>query len=177
MCSRDERLAETGPGVSIAFMRKLLTFLAALASVARGGILYLGAYPSSVLIFDEDKGEIVDRIPLETGLPTGLRLSYDRKKIFVTTNDHSGVEIIDIATRKIVSHFVLNTDTKRYRFFGGAPDPSDKLLYTTTTEITKGTDRYEVGKPKYTVIDLAQQKIVRAVDLAPEDLNSGGGGG
>ncbi|MFL6415536.1 MAG: YncE family protein [Bryobacteraceae bacterium] len=157
-------------------MRKLLTFFAALASVARGGLLYLGAYPNSVLIFDEGKGEIIDRIPLETGLPTGLRLSYDRKKIFVTTNDHSGVEIIDIATRKVLSHFVLNNDTKRYRFFGGAPDPSDKLLYTTTTEITKGIDRYEVGKPKYTVIDLAQQKIVRTVELAPEDLNAGGGG-
>src|SRR4051812_13353191 len=93
-----ERLAQTRPGVSIVLMRKLLTFLAAVATVARSGTLYLGAYPSSVLVFDEGKGKIVDRITLVTGLPTGLRLSSDRKKIFVTTNDHSGVEVIDIAT-------------------------------------------------------------------------------
>ena len=35
------------------------------------------------------------------------------------------------------------------------PIRQGKLLYTTTTEITKLADRYEIGKPKYTIIDLA----------------------
>src|SRR5262249_53179710 len=47
--------------------------------------------------------------------------------------------------------------------------------------ITKQIDRYEIGKPKYTVIDLAQQKIVKTVDLPGRDgeggENAGGGGG
>ena len=97
-------------------------------------------------------------------MPTGLRLSHDKKTIFVTTNDHSGVEVIDVATRKVTNHFVLNTATHRYRFNGGAPDPEGKFLYATTTEIIKQADRFEIGKPKYTVIDLAQQKIVKTVD-------------
>lgn len=37
-------------------------------------------------------------------------------------------------------------------------------------------DRYEIGKPKYTVIDLEQQKIARTADLAPEDERATGGG-
>ena len=74
-----------------------------------GATLFLGAYPDSVLVFDEAKGQIVDRIPLVTGLPTSMRLSLDRKKIYVTTNDHSGIEVIDVATRKVTNHFVLNT--------------------------------------------------------------------
>src|SRR3989442_7888746 len=131
----------------------LLTLLSAPAS---GATVFMGAYPDSIIVFDEAKGQIVDRIPLSTGLPTSMRLSQDRRKIYVTTNDHSGVEVVDVATRKVVNHFVLNTPTKRYRFNGGVPDPQDKLFYTVTMEMNKLNDRYEVGRPKYTVIDLAK---------------------
>ena len=161
-------------------MKKLLSVLAlviALPAVASASTLFLGGYPSSILVFDEAKGQIVDRIPLTTGLPTSIRLSQDRKTIYVTTNDRSGIEVIDVATRKVTNKFVLNTATKRYRFNGGVPDPEGKLFYTVTTEMNKLNDRYEIGKPKYTVIDLAEQKIVKTVDIAKEDENANGGGG
>ena len=61
--------------------------------------------------------------------------------------------------------FELNTPTKQYRFARGTPDPDGKLFYTVTTEITKLPEHYEVAKPKYTVIDLEQQKIVKTVDI------------
>src|ERR1700754_2272851 len=130
---------------------KLFALLAFAAVSANAGILFLGAYPDSVIVFDESQGKIVDRIHLETGLPTSLRLSNDKKKIFVTTNDHAGVEVIDVATHKVLTHFVLDGGTKRFRFNGGAPDPEGKVLYGVTTEITKQIDRYEIAKPKYTV--------------------------
>jgi DNA-binding beta-propeller fold protein YncE len=135
----------------------------------------MGAYPDSVIVFDEGKGQVVEKIPLVTGLPTAMRLSLDRKKIYVTTNDHSGLEVIDVATRKVINHFALNTPTKRYRFNGGVADPQDKIFYTVTTEMNKLNDRYEIGKLKYTVIDLAQQKIVKTVDIAKEDENANAG--
>jgi DNA-binding beta-propeller fold protein YncE len=158
-------------------MRKLLALLTLTSAIARAGILFLGAYPDSVLVFDESKGEIVDRIHLETGLPTSLRLSLDKKKIFVTTNDHAGLEVIDVATHKVLNHFVLDNGNKRFRFNGGVPDPEGKLLYAVTTEITKQIDRFEVAKPKYTVIDIEQQKIARTVDMAPEDERAAAGRG
>ena len=157
-------------------MKISLAICLAAAGWASGATLYLGGYPNSVLVFDEAKGQIVDRIPLTTGLPTSMRLSLDRKKIFVTTNDQSGVEVIDVATRKVENHFVLNTSTLHYRFNGGTPDPQGKLLYTVTTAIEKKRDRYEIGKPKYTVIDLAQQKIARTVDIPQQDENANSGG-
>jgi hypothetical protein len=119
---------------------------------------------------------VVDHIPLTTGLPTSMRLSPDKKTLYVTTNDHAGIEVIDIATRKVTNHFVLDSPTKRFRFNGGTPDPAGKLLYTTTTEIDKLVDHFEIGKPKYTVIDLAQQKIVKTVDIPTADANAAGGG-
>src|SRR5215471_19025965 len=150
-------------------MTKLLPILAVSLALVRGGALFLGAYPDSVLVVDEAKGQITDRIHLDTGLPTSLRLSMDRKKIYETTNDRSGVEVIDVATHKVLNHFVLNTDAKRFRFNGGTPDPSDKLFYTVTTEMNKLADRYEIARPKYTVMDLAQQKIVKTVDIPSQD--------
>jgi len=158
-------------------MKNLLATIAAASTLAQGGTLFLGAYPNSVIVFDEQKGQIADRIHLDTGLPTSMRLSLDRKKIYVTTNDNSGVEVIDVATHKVLNHFVLNTPTVRYRFNGGTADPGDKVFYTVTTEMKKLVDLYEIGKPKYTVIDLAQQKIVRTVDIPPKDENANAGGG
>jgi hypothetical protein len=144
---------------------------------AQAATLFLGGYPSSLLVFDEGKGAIVDRIPLTTGLPISIRLSDDKKKIYVSTNDHGGIEIVDVATHKVLNHFVLNTPAKHYRFYGGVSDPSGKLFYTISTEIDKLVDHYDIGKPKYTVIDLEQQKIVKTFDMAKEDEDANGGAG
>jgi hypothetical protein len=157
-------------------MKKLLPTFVALCASASAGTLYMGAYPNAILVFDEAQGKIVDRIPITSGLPGQLRLSQDRKKIFVTTLDHSGIETIDIATRKVIDKFTLNTETKRYRLSGGAPDPDGKLIYTTLTEIEKKSDRFEVSKPKYAVIDMVQHKIDRTVEIPREDENANGGG-
>jgi DNA-binding beta-propeller fold protein YncE len=150
-------------------MKRSLLLLALFAAVASAGTLYLPAYPAAVLVFDESKGEIVDRIPLETGTPMSMRLAPDHKKIYVTTIDHNGIEVIDVATRKVINHFVLNTATKQYRFRGGAVDTDGKLFYTVTREIDKLPEHFDVAHAKYTVIDLEQQKIVKTVDMPIED--------
>src|SRR5271166_2223783 len=141
-------------------MKQLLTLfsVSTLASVAWGGTIFLGGYPDSILVVDEAQGKVVDKIHLETGLPMSLRLSDDKKKIFVTTNDHSGVEVIDVASRKVLSHFVLNTATKHYRFNGGTPDPQGKLFYTVTIEIDKQLEHYDIGKRKTRVSTLNSKK-------------------
>ena len=76
-------------------MKNPIFLLTLFCAAAPGATLFLGAYPDSVIVFDEDKGQVVDKIPLTTGLPISMRLSMDRKKIYVTTNDHSGIEVID----------------------------------------------------------------------------------
>jgi len=159
-------------------MSKRNLILAAALSLAQASAatLFMGAYPNSILVFDEAQAKVIDRIPLSTGLPTSLRLSQDKKKLYVTTNDHSGIEIIDTATHKVINHFVLNTANKRYRFNGGTPDPTGKLFYTLTTEITKLADHFDISKAKYTVIDLDAQKISKTVEIAKEDESANGGG-
>ena len=158
-------------------MKQLLALLTILCVPASAGTLFCGAYPNLLLVIDEAQGKVVDTVKLETGLPTSLRLSHDKKLIYIFTNDHSGFEVFDVATHKVINHFVLNDATHRFRLQGGAPDPEGKMLYTTTTQFTKLVDRYEVGKAKYTVVDLGQQKIVKTVDQPPADAAGAGGGG
>lgn len=151
-------------------MKKTIFFSILTAACSHAATLYSGTYHDTVIAFDEAKGQLVDTIPLTTGLPAALRLSADKKTLYVTTGDNSGIEVIDLATRKVTNHFVLNTPTKRYRFnASGVPDPSGKFIYTITTEMNKLADHYEIGKPKYTIIDLAAQKISKTVPVAKED--------
>jgi hypothetical protein len=147
----------------------LFALLVALGAAVNAGTLYLPAYPSTVIVVDEASGEVIDRIPLTTGTPLGLRLSSDHKRVYVGTVDHNGIEVIDVATRKVVNHVVLNTANQQFRFESGTPDPQGKLYYTVTKEITQFPEHFEVGKPKYTVVDLEKQKIVKTVEIPKEE--------
>lgn len=156
---------------------KSASLLPLLTLAASAGIVFLPAYPAGVVVFDESKGAVVDKIPLSTGIPMSIRLSQDHKLIYVTTVDHNGIEVIDVATRKVVKHFQLNTGTKQIRFTGGVADPTNKLFYAITTEIDKSIDHYSVSKPKYTIIDLEQQKVLKTFDILPQDEKVNGGPG
>src|SRR5579884_685916 len=149
-----------------------LIILATACLPAAAGTIFLPGYPNRILVIDEATQKIIDKIPSEIGIPTGIVRSYDRKKIYITSNDNDGVEVIDIASHQVLQHFVLNNGTHKYRINGVAPDPDDKLLYTVVREVVKQADRYDVGKLKYAVIDLAQQKIVRTADMSPEDQDA-----
>ena len=151
-------------------MKASLLVLSLVGVAAQAGTLFLPAYPANVIMVDEDSKKVLDKIPTEVGLPTGSYLSYDHKKIYLTTQDHNGIAVLDMASHKIINHFLLNTSNKQLRFRGVAPSPDDKLLYTVVTEVDKTSDRFEIQKPKYAVIDLAQQKIVRTVDMTPGDM-------
>jgi hypothetical protein len=153
-------------------MNRLILVFAGFCAAVQAGTIFLPGYPDRILVIDETTRQIVDRIPSEIGIPSGVTRSYDRKKIYVTSNDNDGVEVIDIATHKVLQHFVLNSGNRKVRINGVAPDPEDKVLYTVFREVVKQTDRYDIGKPKYGVIDLAQQKIVRSADIPPEDRDA-----
>jgi len=156
----------------------LLTFLAAfvLAAFAQkqapkaapGALIYVGALAGQILVIDEAQEKIVDRIQCQTGVPRQLVLSYDKKKLYVGTIRNNGIETIDLATRKTISHFVLNEGNRTVRFRGVAVDPQDRFIYAGVMVVTKQLDRFEFEKPKFAVIDLAQKKITKTVDF-PKD--------
>jgi DNA-binding beta-propeller fold protein YncE len=141
------------------------------------GLIFAGALQDKVLVIDEEQEKVVDRIKVQTGIPRRMFLSYDRTKIFIGTPLRTGIEVLDVRTRKITSHFVLNEPTRRVSMGGAAPDPKDQVLYTNVQVAIKHPDRFEIEKRKFAVVDLAQQKITRSVEVPMIDGRSAGGGG
>lgn len=140
------------------------------------GLIYAGTLNHKVIVIDEAQEKVVDQIALETGVPRGLRLSSDKKRIYVQTPLHSGVEVIDLASHKLVNHFTLDEGNRRWWFRGFAPDPEDKFIYTVGHARVKLVDRFDIEKPKFLVIDIAQRKLAKTVDYPKDEANAFLGG-
>ncbi len=150
----------------------LLFAIAFASSAGADGLLFLGTWPKQVQVIDEAKQQVIDHIQLSTGTPQGLRISEDHKTIYASTVDHDGMEIIDVATRKVTNAFILDEGNRRVRFGSWAPDPSGKFIYTLMRVAEKKTDRFAIEPLKFAVIDLVQKKIIRTVDF-PKDEDQG----
>ncbi len=138
-------------------------------------LLYIGAFPGQILIFDEDQEKVIDHIKLQTGIPRGLTHSWDRKQFYVYTA-RGGIEVVDPLARRVTNHFTLDSPSHRVRPSGFAIDPQGKVLYTILRGAVKKIDRFEIDKPKFGVIDLAEKKVTRTADL-PRDEEAGLGFG
>ena len=130
----------------------------------------MGTWPHHVLVMDERKEAVVDRIELKTGVPFGLMLSFDKKKLYATTIERSGIETIDLATRKVVDSFVLDSGNRKERLAAYAIDKDGKYLYSIVAPTVKKIDRFDIEQAQFITVDLAQHKIVRRVDY-PKDLD------
>jgi DNA-binding beta-propeller fold protein YncE len=158
-------------------MKKLFVATAALiSSAAAQGTLFVGTWPHTVQVVDEKTQKVVDRIDLQTGTSHAMQISDDRKTIYASTIEKNGIEVIDVATRKVTNSFVLDEGGKKMRFNAWAPDPSGKLIYMIVRPIEKKIDRFEVGKSQFAIADLAQKKIVKFIDMPGEDNPNGNGG-
>ncbi len=153
----------------------LLALMAASACPAKT-LLYLGTWPHTVVVIDESTYQIVNRIDLKTDAPRNLVLTADRKKVIAATLLNSGIETIDVAKGEVVDSFTLGDSHTRVWMAGLAVDPAGKFIYTNTTTSKKLIDRWEIGEPKMAVIDLAQHKIVKEVEIPESDRQGAGGG-
>jgi WD40 repeat protein len=156
-----------------AFCSVILGLLAvAVAAPARAAddpqLIYLASWPHQILIFDSVQEKIIDSINLDTDVAQGLILSPDKKKLYATTVKDNFIVTVDLATRKVLGKFTLDSSNKSVRMIGLAPDPSGKFLFSIATPITKAVDHYEIEPAKIVAIDLETHQIVRSVEF-PKD--------
>jgi hypothetical protein len=147
------------------------TFLLAvvLAGLASAQKMYVGAWPGRLLIIDEPSAQLAGEIPLKTGVARSLHLTRDRKRMVVTTVKDSGIEVVDLASKSVINSFTLTEGNKKFRLGGVTVDPDGKLLYATGKYITKQIDKFEIGKDSFLVADIAQQKVLRTVEIPKEE--------
>ena len=157
---------------------KIFFIAAALISAAAAqGTLFVGTWPRTIQVVDEGKQKVVDHIELQTGTSHSMLISDDLKTIYASTIEKNGIEVIDVATRKVTNSFILDDGGKKMRFSAWAPDPTGKFIYMIVRPIEKKIDRFEVGKTQFAIVDLAQKKITKFVDMPGGEEAAGGGRG
>jgi hypothetical protein len=134
------------------------------------GFAYIGTLDKKLLVYDENKEEVVDQIPLQ-GIPRQTVLSRDQSKLVIMTTQMA-VEVVDLKTRKMLSHFSLADEKSRPRGRGMALDPTGRYLYASLRAAVRETDYYRMEPAQLVTIDLQDQKIVKAAPF-PVDLDQG----
>jgi hypothetical protein len=138
------------------------------ATAAGEQLTYFGVWPHHVVVFDATQEKVAGTIDLKGDVPRTLLLSPDKKTLYASTLNDNAIVTISLATRAVTSSFSLNSSNLNVRVMGLAPDPAGKYLYGLATYIRKQRDHYDVDPPKFIVIDLAAQKIVRTGEC-PKD--------
>src|SRR5260370_36115866 len=136
-------------------------------------LLYLATWPHTIRVIDIGKEKVVDTIELPTDIARVLVLSPDKTKLYASTLRDNSIVTVDLKTRKVLGCFSLNGQTETDRLSGLTIDPTGKYLYSIVTTISKKLDHFEIGDPKFVVIDLEAKKITRRGDF-PKDEQPGG---
>jgi WD40 repeat protein len=131
-------------------------------------LVYLSTWPHQILVFDSAQEKIVDRIELSTDISQLLVLSPDKRKLYASTVRDNSIVTVDLAGRKVLSQFSLDSGNRNTRLMGLAADPTGKYLYSIGSTVIKMPDHYEIEPYKIVLIDLEGHKISRAVDF-PKD--------
>src|SRR5438445_1853579 len=124
----------------------LLAILPALAAdkISGGnGTLYLGGRPNKIFILDEATEKVVGEIECKTGTPTDLELSEDRQRFYLRNIAFEDLEIVDIASRKVIDTFRLSEGSKKMRIFAFSADPLNRFMILFVKTASKQTDRFE----------------------------------
>jgi WD40 repeat protein len=136
-------------------------------------LIYLASWPHQILIFDSVEEKLVDTIQLDSDVTQSLVLSPDKRRLYASTAKDNSIVTVDLATRKQMLKFSLDSGNRSTRFLGLAPNPSGKFLYSIATTVTKLADRYEIEAPKLVAIDIETQKITRAADFPKDESLAG----
>jgi len=154
-----------------------------------GHISYVGTLDHKLLIFDDDKEEVVGEIQL-IGIPRSTILSADQKTLYIV-NSKMAIEIVDLVARKVTGTIELSdekntpsilTDVRNWaygadtlpRFSGVAVDPGGQFLYATLRVVQKDKSEYHLYPPKFAVINLDTKSVEKTFDF-PKEYSKGFG--
>jgi DNA-binding beta-propeller fold protein YncE len=139
------------------------TALSAQAANGGNGTLYYGTYDKKVLVIDEATMAVRDSMAVSIGIPMGMTLSADRKKLYASDPSHEHVEVFDLATRKATAKYTLNDGPLRVRMDGFNVDPLDRFAIMLVKTARKRADRWEIGKPTLLRYDLQKRAVTDTI--------------
>ena len=125
---------------------------------------YIPTYTHDILVWDEASEQIVDRIEVENLIPNEMLLNEERSRLYVQDATGQHIEIVDLATRRVVDSFTLSRGNVSVRIDGLAVAPSDDRAIVIAKRYTKERDRYMVEGPFVLEYDLRAKQVTDTLD-------------
>lgn len=120
---------------------------------------YIPTYTHDILVWDEASEEVVDRIEMENPIPNELVLNEARDRLYVLEATAERMEVVDLATRRVVDAFTLSRGNVTVRIDGFVPHPSGSTALVTVKRYTRLSDRYRVEGPFVLEYDLDAKQV------------------
>ncbi len=137
------------------------------------GTIYMGAYDKSIWVIDERTLEVTDKIEMQTGIPTGFRLSFNRERLYVRDATTHNVEVVDLASRRSIDKFTLSEGNVTVRINGYNIDPQERFAILLVKSYTKLIDRFEIGPPVLLKYDLREHVVADTIPWPDDEERDG----
>ncbi len=137
------------------------------------GTIYMGAYDKSIWVIDERTLEVTDKIEMQTGIPTGFRLSFNRERLYVRDATTHKVEVVDLASRRSIDKFTLSEGNVTVRINGYNIDPQERFAILLVKSYTKLIDRFEIGPPVLLRYDLREHVVTDTIPWPDDEERDG----
>jgi DNA-binding beta-propeller fold protein YncE len=152
----------------------LLSLLAAAtvqAQATHPEFLVMGIHPHALIVLDTSRDEVVAEIQTHGRSPKEIECSRDGKRLYVTTEGRSQIEIVDFVNRKVEDVIHLAPPGYKYVIYGTALSRDGKELYVHVKPVRELSDAYQAETPEILALDVTTHKI-RKVAEVPEGVGA-----
>lgn len=139
------------------------------------GTFYITTYTQATYVIPESTMTVAHRIPFDAGLPIGVTLTADRKRLYVQDAHFERIRVYDLASRALVDSFQLSTAAMKVRIMSIGIDPRDRFAMFLIKTTTKKPDRFEIGKPTLVRYDLAKHAVTDTIPWPKNQEREGTG--
>jgi hypothetical protein len=168
---RVTEVSEMSPVLLACALASLWGASPSLAAVVEPRALLVGVWPNRLRFFDESTEQPIGEMQLRYGAVTnvfGSDRTPDFRRFFFVTDRMEAVEVVDLATQKVVDEVKLSSPERRVRMYGAAPDAAGKVLYITVEAVGMEVDRFLPESVDVIRYDLEAKRVLDSFPLPSE---------
>jgi len=163
-----------GPGQELTELPEFVPVAAPpLAGLEGKQSFWFTMYPNFLAQFDPATDTLVRKGELKRGMFWSTRLTHDRKRMLVVTDQQQSIEVVDLATGTVQSEHPFREEGMTLRIREVRECPGGVHWLVQTERVKKEVDRYSFEAAQWLLYDSSTQKVVRKVRRLPEVLQRG----
>jgi len=125
-------------------------------------------YPNFVVQYDPATDTVAKKVELTKGLFWNTTLTHDRKRLLVTTNQQSTIEVVDLATGTVTGVHDFTEEGIVLRIRDVRELPGGVHWHVRVERVKKQIDRYSFEPNQWLLYDSAEKKVTKRVPKLPK---------